>query len=169
MNRVVTDTVNTLASVEIIWAASLVGLLHPSLPSFYLVLLHLCPNKPHDSSYSNFILNITHNFHAFSALTLLVGQQEGHLACKNWVVGCWRGYLTGVRCRFAYGPDEPTATQCLLVQEINVGFSLPFWYQLTRVIPDKIQTAVKWMQCSSTHNITITLKRSNTLRVVIFS
>jgi len=23
---------------------------------------------------------------AFSALTLLVGQQEGHPACKNWVV-----------------------------------------------------------------------------------
>jgi len=32
---------------------------------------------------------------AFSALTLLVGRQEGHPACKNWVVGCWRGYLSG--------------------------------------------------------------------------
>jgi len=21
-------------------------------------------------------------------------------ACKNWVVGCWHGYLSGVRCRF---------------------------------------------------------------------
>ena len=30
---------------------------------------------------------------AFSALTLLVGRQEGHPACKkNWVVRCWRGY-----------------------------------------------------------------------------
>jgi len=29
----------------------------------------------------------------FSALTLLVGWQEGHPACKNWVVGCWRGCL----------------------------------------------------------------------------
>jgi len=28
---------------------------------------------------------------AFTALTLLVGREEGHLACKNWVVGCWRG------------------------------------------------------------------------------
>ena len=27
-------------------------------------------------------------FIAFSALMLLVGRQEGHLACKNWVVGC---------------------------------------------------------------------------------
>ena len=26
----------------------------------------------------------------FSALTLLVGRQEGHLACKkNWVLVCW--------------------------------------------------------------------------------
>jgi len=30
---------------------------------------------------------------AFSALTLLVGRHEGHPACKNWVVGCWRGCL----------------------------------------------------------------------------
>ena len=53
---------------------------------------------------------------AFSALTLLVGQQEGHPACKNWVVGCWRGYLTGARCRLAYGPADATATHCLLLQ-----------------------------------------------------
>jgi len=30
---------------------------------------------------------------------LLVGWQEGHPACKKlWVVGCWSGYLSGVRC-----------------------------------------------------------------------
>jgi len=29
-------------------------------------------------------------------------RQEGHPACKNWVVGCWHGYLSGARCRFAY-------------------------------------------------------------------
>ena len=29
---------------------------------------------------------------AFSALTLLVGRQEGHLARKNRVVRCWRGF-----------------------------------------------------------------------------
>ena len=37
------------------------------------------------------------NFFAFSALTLLVGQQEGHPACKNRVVGFWCGYLSGAR------------------------------------------------------------------------
>ena len=53
---------------------------------------------------------------AFSALTLLVGQQEKHPACKNWVVGCWRGYLSGARCRHAYSPADATATHCLLLQ-----------------------------------------------------
>ena len=51
-----------------------------------------------------------------SALTLLVGQQEGHPACKNWVVGCWRGYLSAARCGLAYGPAaDATATHCLLL------------------------------------------------------
>ena len=40
---------------------------------------------------------------AFSALTLLVWRQEGHPACKK-TEGCWRGYLSGARCRLAYGP-----------------------------------------------------------------
>jgi len=66
----------------------------------------------------------------FSALTLLVGRQEGRPACKKtWVVSCWHGYLSGARCRLAYGPTDATATHCLLLQ--------PFWYQLTRVVPEK--------------------------------
>ena len=40
---------------------------------------------------------------AFSALTLLVGRQEGHLACKKLSGGVWCGYLSGARCRLAYG------------------------------------------------------------------
>ena len=44
---------------------------------------------------------------AFSALTLLVGRQEDCLACKNRVMRCWCGYLSGARCRlFAYGPAD---------------------------------------------------------------
>jgi len=45
---------------------------------------------------------------SFSALTLLVGWQEGHSACKNSVVGCCHGYLSAVRCRLAYGPADAT-------------------------------------------------------------
>jgi len=44
------------------------------------------------------------------------------------VVGCWRGYLSGARCRLAYGPADATATHCLLDW---------FRYWLTRVVPDK--------------------------------
>ena len=53
---------------------------------------------------------------AFSALTLLFGRQEGHPACKNRVVGCWHGYVSGARCKLAYGPAGATATHCLLLQ-----------------------------------------------------
>jgi len=53
---------------------------------------------------------------AVSALMLLVERQEEHPACKKLSVGCWHGYLSGARCRFAYGPAEATATHCLLYQ-----------------------------------------------------
>ena len=53
---------------------------------------------------------------AFIALTLLVGWQEGHPACKkNFSGGCWRGCLSGAMCRLAYGPADATATHCLLL------------------------------------------------------
>jgi len=54
---------------------------------------------------------------AFSALTLLVGRQEGHPACKKLsggVLAC--GYLSAARCRLAYGSADATATRCLLLQ-----------------------------------------------------
>ena len=54
--------------------------------------------------------------YAFSALTLLVGRQERHPACKKLSGGCWHGYLSGARCRLAYGPADANATHCLLLQ-----------------------------------------------------
>jgi len=45
------------------------------------------------------------------ALTLLVGRQEQHLACKKRAMTCWCGYLSAARCRlFAYGPADSTAS-----------------------------------------------------------
>jgi len=73
----------------------------------------------HPKSLRLFLLIISTNdkFYAFSALTLLVGRQEGHPACKKLgVVGCWHGYLSGARCRLAYGPADAIATHCLLLQ-----------------------------------------------------
>jgi len=40
------------------------------------------------------------------------------------VVGCWRGYLSGARCRLAYGPADASATHCLLLQYSPVGFTI---------------------------------------------
>jgi len=45
-----------------------------------------------------------------------LGDRKGIRPVKNWVVGCWRGYLPGARCRLAYGPTDATATHCLLLQ-----------------------------------------------------
>ena len=43
-------------------------------------------------------------------MTLLVGCQEEHPACKNWVMSFSRAYLFAVRGRlFAYGPVDATA------------------------------------------------------------
>jgi len=66
---------------------------------------------------------------------LLVGRQGGHPACKNRVVGCWHGYLSGARCRLACDPADATATHCLLLQWNPDWFA--FWYRLIRVVPEK--------------------------------
>jgi len=51
---------------------------------------------------------------------------------------------------FLYGPANATATQYLLLQKIQIGFTflvLSFWCWLTRVIPDKIQEGRKIVVC----------------------
>jgi len=50
----------------------------------------------------------------FSALMLLVGWQEGHLACKNEWLGTGV-VMSGPRCRFVYRPADATATHCLML------------------------------------------------------
>ena len=50
---------------------------------------------------------------SFDAVGWAAGSASG---CKNSVVGFGRGYLSGVMCRFAYGPADATATHCLLLQ-----------------------------------------------------
>ena len=72
-------------------------------------------------------------YSAFSALTLLVGRQEGHPACKNWVVGCWHGVC------LEQGADLHMAQlmPCHSLSLASVIGFLPFWYLLTWVIPEK--------------------------------
>jgi len=74
--------------------------------------------------------------YAFSALTLLVGRQERHLACKN---------LSGGMLAWLFAWSEmqtciwPSWCNChsLSLASVKSRLVLPFWYQLTRVVPDK--------------------------------
>jgi len=55
-----------------------------------------------------------------------LGGRKGIRPVKNWVVGCWYGYLSGTRCRLAYGPADVSATHCLLLScfsKIQIGFT----------------------------------------------
>jgi len=73
--------------------------------------------------------------HAFSALTLLVGLQEGHPACKNsggvlvWL-SAWSEVQTCI---------WPSRCHChsLSLASVKSSLVLPFWYCLTWVVPDK--------------------------------
>ena len=73
---------------------------------------------------------------SFSALTLLLGDRKIIRPVKNWVMRCWRGYLSGVRCKWlAYGLADANATLSSLLQKIQNGLS--FWYRPTQVLLEK--------------------------------
>ena len=56
------------------------------------------------------------SIYAYKKLTSSWQTPKYHSKWQYWVVGCWRGYLSGARCRLAYGPADATATHCLLLQ-----------------------------------------------------
>ena len=73
---------------------------------------------------------------AFSALTLLVGRQEGHPACKKLSGGvlAWLSVWSDVQtCIW------PSWCHCHLLSFVSVKsrLVLPFWYRLTRVVLEK--------------------------------
>jgi len=85
-----------------------------------LLLLLLFKAHQHKAAGRKTRLDISYYYccykYAFSALALLVGRQEGHPACKNLSGGVLAGFLSGSRCRLAYGPADATPTHCLLLQ-----------------------------------------------------
>jgi len=73
--------------------------------------------------------------HFLGALMLLVGQQEGHLACKKteWLgtgVVVWSKVQTCIWPSWCY-------CHSLSLASVKSRLVLPFWYQPTRVVPDK--------------------------------
>ena len=70
---------------------------------------------------------------AFSALTLLVGRQEAHPTCKK-LSG---GVLVWLSVRLVYGPPSWCHCHSLSLASVKSRLVLPFWYWLTRVVPEK--------------------------------
>jgi len=73
---------------------------------------------------------------AFSALTLLVGRQEGHPACKKLSGGvlAWLPVWSEVQtCIWL------SSCHChsLSLASVKSRLILPFWYRPTRVVPEK--------------------------------
>ena len=103
---------------------------HKFSDSFYAFTL-LMHNVYYTSVDSISITLICCTTFAFSALTMLVGCQEEHPGCKNWVMGCWCGYLSAARCSlFAYGPADATVSQNphRLLPHLN-----PDWFYLSGI------------------------------------
>jgi len=89
--------------------------------------------KPPDLWY---LCKLIYNFCAFSALTLLVGWQEGHLACKKLSgrVLAWLSVWSEVQtCIW------PSWCHChsLSLASVKSRLVLPFWYRLTCVVAGK--------------------------------
>ena len=95
---------------------------------------------------------------AFSALTLLVGRQEGHPACKKtewWDVGVvvWDEVQT---LHIAQQMPLPLTISCSSKSRLVLTFLvLPFWYLLTRVVPDIFQNSSKMVVCVKMQCFTI--------------
>ena len=73
---------------------------------------------------------------SFSALTLLVGRQEGHPACKKLSGGvlAWLSVWSEVQtCVW------PSWCHChsLSLASVKSRLVLPFWYRPSRVVPDE--------------------------------
>ena len=87
-----------------------------------------------------FIEQVEQMYYAFSALTLLVGRLEDHPACKNWVLRCWCGYLSGVRCWIVCIWSSWCHCHSIALSSLASFKSrlvLPFWYWLTQVVLEK--------------------------------
>ena len=70
-----------------------------------------------------YFITIGWNKFAFSALTLLVGQQEGHPACKKLSGGCWHGICLeqGADLHMAQLMQLPLTISCS--SKIQIGFT----------------------------------------------
>ena len=74
-----------------------------------------------------FNIRISRNMQLYLATSALwrcwLDGRKGIRPVKNWVVGCWHGYLSWARCRL-YGPADATATHRLVSVKSRIGFTI---------------------------------------------
>ena len=78
-----------------------------------------------------------------------LGGRKGIRPVKNWVVGCWRGYLGwDADLHIAQQMPLPLTISCSSKSRLVLpSWFLPSWYLLTRVVPDKFQKNRKTVVC----------------------
>ena len=78
---------------------------------------------------------------AFSALTLLVGHQEEHPACKHWVMRWGVGVVIclerGADCLHVVSLFHCIPKPHHLLSHLNMYWLLSCWYRLTQVVLEK--------------------------------
>jgi len=79
-----------------------------------------CDFERHSSC--RYLTTISSTTQRLQCLMLLVGGRKGIWPVKIWVVGCWHAYLSGASLSLA---------------SVKSRLVLPFWYQLTWVVPEK--------------------------------
>jgi len=64
-----------------------------------------------------------------------LGGRKSIRPVKDWVMRCWRGYLSRVRCKwFAYGPADPIVS-CWYHSHPVISCFIKMWIGLTFLVP----------------------------------
>ena len=132
---------------------------------FYFKLMQTVADSGSSFKWFCIVCNLE-SWNAFSAFTLLVGQQEGHPACKKQtgVVLVWLSVWSEVQtCIW------PSWCHChsLSLAPVKPRLVLPFWYRLTQVVLEKrllngcSSVVVRKLECSSCIAIMHTLPKIN--------
>jgi len=84
MGGVLVNVGHPASEPDVFLAPQLSGVVKPHQVDRLHHYCHLCDTFTHTYSHFTAIIQVTPALVAFSALTLLVGWQEGHPACKKW-------------------------------------------------------------------------------------
>ena len=110
----------------------------------------------------------------FSALTLLVGRQQGHLACKKLSGGVLAWLSVWSEVQTCIWPSW-CHYHSLSLASVKSRLVLPFWYRLTRVVPEKgplngcvwKEMWITWAAYGSTDGCVLNYSMTRTVSAVV--